>query len=622
MMFAVICAGGLASRMGQYSSDLPKSLFELEPGVTVLDHVLERVGRAKPQKVVLVTRPEFRGSFEGRVGNRVEVIEADVEEFENLYSVYLALNRVGNPFLIVMSDHIFENSMLMDLISHESDKAFTVCLDRNPSRSEAMEGLKLYLVDERVIKAGKDITPRYGIDTGLILCREKARKYIEEAIRTKGPKAKISDALNLAALDGEVDYVDVTGRLWKDIDTPDDLIKARRMYWEILRRELIKPDDGIVSRYLNRPISTRISLAIYKRRIKVNPMLVSLISFIFCIISAILLSNGMLIFGGLLAQLASILDGVDGEVARLFRRASGWGGFIDSILDRMSDLALISGLSLSLGVMDGSILLLAIMASANSILVSYAAHGLKSLSADIRKLRMIPVTRDVRIFAIFLSCAFSVPIAALLYISMLPIPYLLASIYIAYKSGRRAEGKVLEKRKPLPEVSEESSEAASLIKEILLNSFKMGFALLLVRLISPSISDIRISMQNFSIEGGFLLTLLDFIIIVYFGYKILNPLKGIMDLISELIVERAGITRTVFWRIITDLFYVILLAVLWIYLPSLARPLLGDWAYRILSIATLIFLIIFLYDLIKLIYRTFEDAYIKILDKIARRLSG
>ncbi len=621
-MFAVICAGGLASRMGQYSSDLPKSLFELEPGVTVLDHVLERVGRAKPQKVVLVTRPEFRGSFEGRVGNRVEVIEADVEEFENLYSVYLALNRVGNPFLIVMSDHIFENSMLMDLISHESDKAFTVCLDRNPSRSEAMEGLKLYLVDERVIKAGKDITPRYGIDTGLILCREKARKYIEEAIRTKGPKAKISDALNLAALDGEVDYVDVTGRLWKDIDTPDDLIKARRMYWEILRRELIKPDDGIVSRYLNRPISTRISLAIYKRRIKVNPMLVSVISFIFCIISAILLSNGMLIFGGLLAQLASILDGVDGEVARLFRRASGWGGFIDSILDRMSDLALISGLSLSLGVMDGSILLLAIMASANSILVSYAAHGLKSLSADIRKLRMIPVTRDVRIFAIFLSCAFSVPIAALLYISMLPIPYLLASIYIAYKSGRRAEGKVLEKRKPLPEVSEESSEAASLIKEILLNSFKMGFALLLVRLISPSISDIRISMQNFSIEGGFLLTLLDFIIIVYFGYKILNPLKGIMDLISELIVERAGITRTVFWRIITDLFYVILLAVLWIYLPSLARPLLGDWAYRILSIATLIFLIIFLYDLIKLIYRTFEDAYIKILDKIARRLSG
>jgi len=621
-MFAIICAGGLASRMGQYSSNAPKSLFELEPGVTVLDHVLERVEGARPQKIVLVTRPEFKASFEGRVGDRVEIIEADIGEFENLYSVYLALNRVGNPFLIIMSDHIFENSMLMDLISHESDKAFTVCLDRNPSRSEAMEGLKLHLVDGRVIKAGKDITPRYGIDTGLILCREKARKYIEEAIRNKGPKAKISDALNLAALDGEVDYVDVTGRLWKDIDTPDDLVKARRMYWEILRRELIKPDDGIVSRYLNRPISTRISLAIYKRRIRVNPMLISLISFILCIISAILLSNGMLIFGGLLAQLASILDGVDGELARLFRRASGWGGFIDSILDRISDVALISGLSLSLGLMDSSIFLLAIMASANSILVSYAAHGLKSLNADVRKLRMIPVARDVRIFAIFLSCAFSVPIAALLYISMLPIPYLLASIYIAYKSGRRAEGKILEKRKPLPEVSEESSEAAILIKEILLNSFKMGFALLLVRLISPSISDIRISMQNFSIESGFLLTLLDFIIIIYFGYKILNPLKGIMDLISELIVERAGITRTVFWRIITDLFYVILLAILWIYLPSLARPLLGDWAYRILSIAIIIFLIIFLYDLIKLIYRTFEDAYVKILDKIVGRLSG
>jgi hypothetical protein len=102
----------------------------------------------------------------------------------------------------------------------------------------------------------------------------------------------------------------------------------------------------------------------------------------------------------------------------------------------------------------------------------------------------------------------------------------------------------------------------------------------------------------------------------------LNPLKGIMDLISELIVERAGITKTVFWRMITDLFYTILLAVLWTYLPSLSRPFLGDWAYRILSIAIIIFLIIFIYDLIKLIYMTFEDVYVKIIDKIAGRLSG
>jgi phosphatidylglycerophosphate synthase len=355
---------------------------------------------------------------------------------------------------------------------------------------------------------------------------------------------------------------------------------------------------------------------------RVNPMLISAISFILCLISAISLSNGMLILGGLLAQLASILDGVDGEVARLFRRASGWGGFIDAILDRIADVALISGLTLSLGILDRSILILAIMASANSILVSYVAHGLKSLNVNLGKLRMIPVARDARIFVIFLSCIFSVRIAALLYISTLPIPYSLASIYIAYKSGSGAEGKTLEKGKPFPEVLEEQSEVVKLIREFLLNSFKMGFALLLVRLISPSVSDLTISMQDLSIEGGFLLTLLDFLIIIYFGYKMLNPLKGIMDLISELIVERAGITKTVFWRMITDLFYTILLAVLWTYLPSLSRPFLGDWACRILSILVIIFLIIFIYDLIKLIYRTFEDVYVKIIDKIAGRLSG
>jgi len=37
---AVIFAAGMASRLGPYSSDSPKCLFELDPGVTILSFII------------------------------------------------------------------------------------------------------------------------------------------------------------------------------------------------------------------------------------------------------------------------------------------------------------------------------------------------------------------------------------------------------------------------------------------------------------------------------------------------------------------------------------------------------------------------------------------------------
>jgi 1L-myo-inositol 1-phosphate cytidylyltransferase/CDP-L-myo-inositol myo-inositolphosphotransferase len=101
--------------------------------------------------------------------------------------------------------------------------------------------------------------PRHGIDTGVILCGEKARTYVEKTIESLGPNATISDALNLASTDNEVGYVDVTGMLWKDIDTPEDLVRGREVYWQILRREN-EAESGLVSKYLIKPVSTHISI--------------------------------------------------------------------------------------------------------------------------------------------------------------------------------------------------------------------------------------------------------------------------------------------------------------------------------------------------------------------------
>jgi phosphatidylserine synthase len=62
------------------------------------------------------------------------------------------------------------------------------------------------------------------------------------------------------------------------------------------------------------------------------------------LLAAGLLAAGQSIAGGFLAQATSVVDGVDGELARLQLRASRRGALLDGVLDRLADAAILAGL--------------------------------------------------------------------------------------------------------------------------------------------------------------------------------------------------------------------------------------------------------------------------------------
>ncbi|HJX02603.1 MAG TPA: sugar phosphate nucleotidyltransferase [Candidatus Bathyarchaeia archaeon] len=622
MFPVVIIAGGVASRLEPYSGETHKCLMEFEPNVTMLDFILNRVEKINSPRILIVVRPQFQSVFEERLKGKAELIETDVEEFGNLYSVSLAMKRLdASSFLILMSDHIFEQSILDRVLSIRSQAAFTVCLDKKPSRAEAGEGLKLALRGGAVVHVDKTLSPRYGIDTGIILCRENSKAYIERAIENSGFKATIADALNIAAADGEVDYVDVTGKLWKDVDTPEDLVEARKVYWQILRKELTKPEDGLVSRYLNRPISTRISIMAYRRSFRIEPLTVTLVSFILGLSAGFLLAMRVFILGGLLVQLASVIDGVDGELARLYRKATPWGGYLDSVLDRVSDVAIVAGLTLSSPIIDDFTLLFAILAAANVIFVSYMTHNLSSLGISTEKLRKVPATRDVRLFVVFIASLLSLPIIGLCYLAVAPIFYLSYSLALAYKM-RRGEIKLERvRREPKPEILIERKEMSNTIKSLISNSIKLGLALLIVSMIAPIIANITlINLNGLALSTDNLLSILNLIVIIYFGYRIMLALKVVIDIIAKRLVGAVGITETTLKHILVDCFYIVLAALLWVYLPLQLSTYMGEWASRLAALTILVFFLLILYDLTKLLYKTFGDFYKEIVEKIAKKL--
>jgi 1L-myo-inositol 1-phosphate cytidylyltransferase / CDP-L-myo-inositol myo-inositolphosphotransferase len=119
--------------------------------------------------------------------------------------------------------------------------------------------------------------------------------------------------------------------------------------WAIVRTTG-KAGDGLVSRWLNRPVSQRISWLLLHipalRPLHVtifNALLAALI-----VLVLVLGGHAGLIAGGILFHLASVLDGVDGEMARATFRTTRRGATLDSAVDMATNFSFLLGLTLNL----------------------------------------------------------------------------------------------------------------------------------------------------------------------------------------------------------------------------------------------------------------------------------
>ena len=158
-------------------------------------------------------------------------------------------------------------------------------------------------------------------------------------------------------------------------------------------RGTAKASDGIVSRFLNRPISQRISYSLLAIP-GVRPIHATIASAIF----AFILFWGMLaggktglILGAILFQAASVIDGVDGEIARATFRASDLGRTLDSAVDMTTNFLFLLGLTIHLGRHGPHIVLwaglwsLSIMAVGGLVVGMCSRSGGAPLSFDLLK---------------------------------------------------------------------------------------------------------------------------------------------------------------------------------------------------------------------------------------------
>lgn len=79
-------------------------------------------------------------------------------------------------------------------------------------------------------------------------------------------------------------------------------------------------------------------------RAGVTPNMVTISGFLVTVIAAVVISQGRLLLGGLILVGGSVLDMLDGAIARATGKGSKAGAFLDSTLDRLSDAVVYVGL--------------------------------------------------------------------------------------------------------------------------------------------------------------------------------------------------------------------------------------------------------------------------------------
>lgn len=432
----VVLAAGRSERLHEVTGGGSKALVKLG-GLTLVERAVRTLLHHGVEQVLVVV-----GYHAGTVAavisriapGRVRAVHAEEWEKGNGASLLAVSHALAGEslFALVTTDHVFEEDPLQALLTTGEP---AVLVDPAPHPDAWGEGTRARVHKDSATAFGKRLRSP-GIDCGAFLLPPEIFDCLGKT--AAGGDATLSGGLTRLAQKRPLKAVLLPeGSWWQDVDSPADLKRARIQ----LRRSLTKRSDGPVSRYLNRPISTRMSMAVASARI--SPDLLSVLAFAVGLVAAMYLAQGVGILGAVLVQIASILDGVDGEVARLTVRSSPRGALLDGVLDRVADAAILAAVgvwTLGDGLAPGVVIVFSVAATAGSMLSMAikdrtAALGLPKVSE--RLFGFLLAGRDGRLFVVALTAFVGTPFPALVVVAASTTLAATMRVWLVRRSAQR-----------------------------------------------------------------------------------------------------------------------------------------------------------------------------------------
>jgi 1L-myo-inositol 1-phosphate cytidylyltransferase len=149
---------------------------------------------------------------------------------QNGISLLTAADCVARPFLLTMSDHLFEDAIVNHLLDSLDHNFLNIAVDRKlDSIFDLDDAMKVQTRGNGLVDIGKDLRDYDAIDIGLFVCPLEIFNYLERAKSDSGENdCSLADGVRLMAGDDKVRPVDIGDGWWQDVDTPQMLQHAER----------------------------------------------------------------------------------------------------------------------------------------------------------------------------------------------------------------------------------------------------------------------------------------------------------------------------------------------------------------------------------------------------------
>ena len=219
---AVILMAGEGSRLRGNEKTFLKPLVPVlgHPLICYTIHALIHAGIKRANFVVGYQSNRMIAAVRQLIPPGIEAcfIENPDWQKQNGISLLAAVNDLTSPFLLTMSDHLFDQSIVDLLLRNAVLDQLSLALDRKlDSIFDVDDAMKVQTEGDRIRKIGKHLTVYDGIDTGLFVCPLDIFDYLERVKRDGD--CSLADGVRLMASEDKARAVDVGDAWWQDIDT-------------------------------------------------------------------------------------------------------------------------------------------------------------------------------------------------------------------------------------------------------------------------------------------------------------------------------------------------------------------------------------------------------------------
>lgn len=228
---AVILMAGTGSRLRGSTDTIAKPLIPVA-GRPLISYAIESFDRAGVTTLHAVVGPngdELAAAVAPLLPSHIRFnpIANPNWQKQNGVSLLTAAGKVNAPFFLAMGDHLFESSILEQLVAHADLSRLNLAIDKKiDSIFDLDDAMKVRTVDNLIVAIGKKLETYNAIDTGIFLCPEIMFDYLRRAL--KDDDCSLADGVRLMAEDRKALAIDIGEAWWQDVDTPDMLARAEQ----------------------------------------------------------------------------------------------------------------------------------------------------------------------------------------------------------------------------------------------------------------------------------------------------------------------------------------------------------------------------------------------------------